>query len=174
MKTSFASVCLSVISHIKTFFYFIYFFILLLFLSCIGFGKNWHLLQSEVNAWLFQCGELFDKNKLQAAAVSSTEKSPWFSHSHSWMFLGLPKRDGSDKGPGDEAGLHQCTNTALHSRPCVQLVEMTREGSGLYWVLLRVLCFSQRQALVKLRLQCSRNKTWPVQHRTLGWCWLSL
>ena len=87
-------------------------------------------VQGEVDVWwLFQWGELFDKNKLRAVAVSSPESLLGF-HEHSWMFLGLPVRDGCDMGTGDETGLPRQTNTALHSRPCVQLLGMTQEAQG--------------------------------------------
>lgn len=168
MKTSFASISLSVISHLNFFFFF--------FWSCIQLGRNCHLLQSEVNVWwLFQCGELFDKNKLRAAAVPSTEKSPWFSCSHTqldvfrftqtrWLWHG---RWRWNRPPSVHK--YSITLPAL----CAACRDDTR-GSGLYWVLLRVLCYGRHQALVKLRLRGSSNKTWPVERRPLGGCWRSL
>lgn len=88
------------------------------------------LQQREVSAWwLFQWGELFDKNKLRAVVVSSSESLLGFQ-AHSWMFLHLPVRDCCDMGTGDETGLTRHTNTALHSRPCVQLVGMTQDAQG--------------------------------------------
>lgn len=134
------------------------------------------LHQSEVYVWwLFQWGELFDKNKLQAVAVSSSESLLGF-HAHSWMFLGLPVRDCCDMGTGDETGLPQHTNTAPHSRPCVQLVEMTQEAQGFIescWGC----CASQGSALAKLSLRGNRGEradgtqaTWPMQRVSVGRC----
>ena len=93
--------------------------------------------------WLFQWGELFDKNKLRAVAVSSPEKSPWFPcaqldvfrftrtellwHGH-WRW----NRPAS-------AHKHSTTLPAL----CTAGWDDTR-GTGLYWVLLRLLCKSGR------------------------------
>lgn len=117
--------------------------------------------------WLFQWGELFDKNKLRAVAVSSSESLLGF-HAHSWMFLGLPVRDCCDMGAGDETGLTRHTNTALHSRPCVQLVGMTQEAQG-FIESCRGCCASQGSALAKLSLQGSRGEladgtqaAWPT------------
>lgn len=78
---------------------------------------------------LFQWGEPFDKNKLPAVEVSSPESLLGF-HARSWMFLGLLVQDCCDTVTGDETGLPLHTNTALHSRPCVQLVGMTQEAQG--------------------------------------------
>lgn len=132
------------------------------------------LHQSEVAAWwLFQWGELFDKNKLQPIAVSSSEGLLGF-HAHSWMFL--PIRDCCDMGTGDETGLPQHTNTALHSRPCVKLVGMTQEAQGFIescWGC----CASQGSALAKLSLQGNRGEpadgiqaAWPMLRVSVGRC----
>lgn len=115
--------------------------------------------------------ELFDKNKLQAVAVSSSESLLGF-HPHSWMFLGLPVRDGCDMGTGDETGLPRHTNTALHSRPCVQLVGMTQEAQGL---------LSPAEAAVQVSVvlwqssACrATEESWPTERRPLGRCCGSL
>lgn len=123
--------------------------------------------------WLFQWGEQFDKNKLPAVAVSSSESLFGF-HAHSWMFLGLPVRDGCDTGTRDETGLPRHTNTALHSRPCVQLVGMTQEAQGFIescWGC----CERQRSALAKLSLQGNTGEladgsqaAWPTLRVSVG------
>lgn len=132
--------------------------------------------KSEVGVgWLFQWGEPFDKNKLQAVVVSSSESLLGF-HEHSWMFLGLPVQDCCDMGTGDETGLLQHTNTALHSRPCVQLVGMTQEAQGFIescWSC----CASRPSALAKLSLQGNGGQradgtqaAWPMLRVSVGRC----
>lgn len=113
------------------------------------------------------------KTSCQPFRFSSPESLLGFPE-RSWMFLGLLVRDCCDTGTGDETDLPLHTNTALHSRPCVQLVGMTQEAQGFIescWGC----CASQAGALAKLSLQGSRSEradgtqaAWPIVTVSVG------
>lgn len=160
MKTSFPSICLSVTSHIHTF-------------SLKTHVPGQELPSAVHRAHCTRVRSMCGGCSSGASCLIKTSCKPLRFHPQKVslvsmcaqlvVFRFLPIRDCCDMGTGDETGLPQHTNTALHSRPCIQLVGMTQDAQGFIescWGC----CASQLSALAKLSLQGNRVGRWNAGH----------
>lgn len=127
------------------------------------------LQQSGVDVWwLCHWVELFDKKQAATRCGFILRKSPWFPCTQLDVFThtGLVWHGQWRRSRPLSAHKHSTTLPAL----CTAGRDDTR-GTGLYWVLLRLLCKSGQ---CSGKAQLAGQQSSPMEHRPLGRCWGSL